>query len=576
MKTAWWIEWPYAAWITVALVLLTVLSLSLHAHAEEPGPQESHPQSDGPPGLFIKIAPPARQLIAAEVSGLPADRTLTLTSLQGIVNQTEPRIFLVEGGFARLWLDWLVTRGDIDGVRYVPAAQTEALIEEFKDELRGQVVVDPRVPATLNLATMIAALDRLLITYPDYAEHYAERYGLPIVTDLRGLFNRNGEAYRWALDNLWPRLNHHALALLHPDVPHPRDFIIQQKIWVWWQGGTADSGGLANRLAELTVTYDVLKAAPVNIPVLGYPWKGEGVGLGEHGGVDLLSRYGKFLVPSDLARNLSVHANTRPPARAALQNEAPDSPSPSEPDPDKVYLTVIVSDGDNVQALLNYFPRYFEEPEGRTAPVAWTISPAAWDLIPDVVDYYAARRLPGDAFIAAVSGIGYVYLDRYGADLPNKDEAVRGFFAADLRLHGPHGPYDALAHGTGRARTPKRPGSVRGRNRKPAGTVSRLRPKGTDLRTGHLHVGSKGAHGAGLPRDGWRDAPGPQHTDGAGGRAPAGFRPRLRPKLEREPGRPSSVGCATGGWIRDRFAGAVSGFVSALTIVPGKRWTISA
>lgn len=427
MKTAWWIEWPYAAWITVALVLLTVLSLSLHAHAEEPGPQESHPQSDGPPGLFIKIAPPARQLIAAEVSGLPADRTLTLTSLQGIVNQTEPRIFLVEGGFARLWLDWLVTRGDIDGVRYVPAAQTEALIEEFKDELRGQVVVDPRVPATLNLATMIAALDRLLITYPDYAEHYAERYGLPIVTDLRGLFNRNGEAYRWALDNLWARLNHHALALLHPDVPHPRDFIIQQKIWVWWQGGTADSGGLANRLAELTVTYDVLKAAPVNIPVLGYPWKGEGVGLGEHGGVDLLSRYGKFLVPSDLARNLSVHANTRPPARAALQYEAPDSPSPSEPDPDKVYLTVIVSDGDNVQALLNYFPRYFEEPEGRTAPVAWTISPAAWDLIPDVVDYYAARRLPGDAFIAAVSGIGYVYLDRYGADLPNKDEAVRGF-----------------------------------------------------------------------------------------------------------------------------------------------------
>src|SRR5690606_23935843 len=88
VKTAWWIEWPYAAWITVALVLLTVLSLSLHAHAEEPGPQESHPQSDGPPGLFIKIAPPARQLIAAEVRGLPADRTLTLTSLQGIVNQT--------------------------------------------------------------------------------------------------------------------------------------------------------------------------------------------------------------------------------------------------------------------------------------------------------------------------------------------------------------------------------------------------------------------------------------------------------------------------------------------------------
>jgi len=394
----------------------------------------------GPTGLFIKTAPPARRLIAADVSGFTADLLLTLTSLQGVVNQTEPRIFLLDGGYSRTWVEWLKERGDIDEIRYLSSVQAATLVGEFKDELNGQVVVDPKIPATLNLATMISGLDRLLITYPRYAETYAEWYDLPIVVDLRDRFTTNAEAYRWALEHLWPRLNHHALAMLHPEVSHPRDFLIQQKVWVWWLSGTVDGGSFANRFEELKVAFEVLQGSPVNIPVLGYPWHGDGVGPGEHGGVDLFSRYGKFLIPSDYARNLSVHAHARPPAPRALASLTGPGEAPSEfegaprarlnspnVDPERVYLTVVVSDGDNVQAWLNYFPRYFETPAGRTVPVAWTISPAALDLVPAVVDYVAARRLPGDAFLAAVSGIGYVYLDRYGADTPDQEKTRGGF-----------------------------------------------------------------------------------------------------------------------------------------------------
>lgn len=49
-------------------------------------------------------------------------------------------------------------------------------------------------------------------------------------------------------------------------------------------------------------------------------------------------------------------------------------------------------------------------------------------LILDVIDYHAARRLLGDAFIAPVSGIGYAYLYRYGDEAGDKEGVVRRMF----------------------------------------------------------------------------------------------------------------------------------------------------
>ena len=401
------------------------------AHAQGGAAPPAVPeQAQEAPALFIKSAPPAKELIAVEMANYPPNLALTMTSLQGIVNRIEPRLFLLSGPYDAHWADWFVSRGDVERVRRLDSIQGLQLIEEFRDELAGQVVVDPAVPATINVATMLAGLDRLLITYPNYADNYARRYNLPVVEDLRGRFASNAEAYRWAMENLWPRLNHHALAMLHPSIIVLRDFLIQQNIFVWWQSGTSDGPDLALRFEELQVTHEVLRKSPANIPVLGYPWAGDGVGPGEHGGVSLFSEYGKFLLPSDHAANLSVHVNARPAAPGVLQNpqDLPGRAVP-EPDPAKAYISVLMSDGDNIQALINYFPRYWKDSPPRTAPVAWTISPAALDLIPAVVDYYAAVRLPGDYFLASVSGIGYVYLDRYGKSTADPQAALDGFLS---------------------------------------------------------------------------------------------------------------------------------------------------
>ncbi len=54
-----------------------------------------------------------------DAAGRPAtygwDLRLTLTCLQGIVNRSQPRLYLVQDNYDRLWLDWLRRRGDVEG-----------------------------------------------------------------------------------------------------------------------------------------------------------------------------------------------------------------------------------------------------------------------------------------------------------------------------------------------------------------------------------------------------------------------------------------------------------------------------
>lgn len=386
------------------------------------------PSASAVPSGGILPRPPAMtdNLLVADIRNFPPDLALLMISLQGVVNRQTARIFLITGGNDQMWANWLQERGDVQQLTKLDTIAALQLIHTFRTEISGIVVVDPAVPATVNVATMLSGLDQLIIAYPSFAEKYAHEYDLPIVADLRGRFANNAEAYSWAFTNLWPRLNHFALAMLHPECLAPRDIIIQQKLWVWWQSGSADGGSIANRMAELQTTMRVLQSSPVNIPVFGYPWHGDGVGLGENGGVTLFSQYGKFLLPADLAGNLSVHRSAQP---TRLPLNPPVSVADAATIAGKTYASVIFSDGDNLQALLNYFPRYWADPQNRQVPIGWTISPSAWEMMPAVVDYLAQHRLPGDYFVAAVSGIGYVYLEEYGRSTPDPEGAVREFLA---------------------------------------------------------------------------------------------------------------------------------------------------
>ncbi|MBM3498155.1 MAG: hypothetical protein FJX74_05745, partial [Armatimonadetes bacterium] len=310
---------------------------------------------------------------------------------------------------------------------------------------RGVVVTDPFVPATVNVATMVAATEDLLIATP----HLARVLKLPIRRNLQNRWPTNAAALQWAVDELWPKLNHHLLAYNAPDWPYLIDYLVAHRAFSFWITGPVDGsaslGGLlpdllvsaraecgeppiGAPLAEQLVIERLLAKAPPNIGCLGAPYNGVGVGIGEGPGVSLLTRYGKFLAWSAQNANLTVHsgaavASLPSPERRGAGGEAP-------LDRTKVYLTCLISDGDAPINWYAFFPlRYWDDPVRGTFPLNWSTGPAVHDLLPDVVDWYRTRANDSDGFVAACSGAGYCYPDAFASQYADAEALFRDYLA---------------------------------------------------------------------------------------------------------------------------------------------------
>jgi len=368
------------------------------------------------PELFPRSKPPAQKLLVADLRPLPTDWQFLLFTLQGLVNRQKPQIYFLFNPTDELWLDWLQKRGWVKATEKVPDARE--LLRRFRSFVKGMVVYDPLLPATKNVATMICSVEDAVAASP----RLAKDLDLPVIADLRGRWQTNAEAYEWAFKNFYvsgdegrgtskPKLNHHVIACAYPDHIGMRDYFVQHRIFIFWISGPVDGarrGGDPN--AEVRLMERLFAQMPVNIPVMSYPWAGQDVGIGEGPGVTLFSEFGKFLVGSINCTNLSVHSGIVIPRL----RQKPASPLPKL-QPDKVYYSFIISDGDNLPVLTIFnFPQLWQSPVRGKLPFGWTISPSAIMLIPAIVDYYYATATPNDYFLGAVSGIGYCYPDHYG------------------------------------------------------------------------------------------------------------------------------------------------------------------
>ena len=356
------------------------------------------------PDVFPRSAPPAEELLVCDLRTERADVRLLTYSLQGLVNRPQPRLYCVSAETDLKWLEWMRERGWVKGTREASPAELPA---RFREVFQGLVVTDPALPASKNVATMLASVRDGLVASP----RLAQELGLPVLEDLRGRWPTSVAAYRWAFEELWPQLNHHVIACSWPEHLALRDYLVQQKVFILWLSGPLDGArGYASPQAEIELMEELLAQMPVNIPVMSYPYAGKDVGIGEGPGVSLFAEFGKYLVGSIDCGNLSVHSGI--PLAQLRQAPAPAVPALQR---EKVYLSFIISDGDNLPVLTNgNFPQLWSDPLRGQFPIGWTLSPSAGLLIPDVVEYYYRTATPDDCFLGAVSGVGYTYPDLYG------------------------------------------------------------------------------------------------------------------------------------------------------------------
>ncbi|MGC8668965.1 MAG: GxGYxYP domain-containing protein [Chthonomonadales bacterium] len=364
--------------------------------------------------LFPRSAPPASELYVIDFRKLAPDWQLCVATLQGIVNRKKPRIYCIANDPDTHWLQWMLKNRWI--VKTHAVERPEDLLTRYRSEIRGAIITDPALPMSKNMATMLASLENAVVVSP----RMAHQVPLPIVEDLRGRWHTNVEAMRWAFDTLWPRLSHSVVACLWPNEPMLRDYLVENRIFIFWLSGPIDGARpYANAQAELNLMEELLAKMPPNIPVMGYPWAGKDVGIGEGPGVTLFAEFAKFLVGSVNCSNLSVHSGIR--IAALRQKPAPPAP---KLDPRKVYVSWVISDGDNLPVLTaGNFPQLWRDKTRGSFALGWTASPSASMLIPDIVAYYYATSTRRDAWLAAVSGVGYTYPDAYGKRFRPADRA---------------------------------------------------------------------------------------------------------------------------------------------------------
>ncbi len=347
------------------------------------------------PTVFPRSGQP-RHLWVLSAYEAPLEMKLMLASLQGLVNRSLPRVYLLYSNLEfnptwdheEKWLSYMHTHY---GVTWEVVESPWRLLEMCRDEIKGAVVYDPELPGSINVATALSGLHGALVVHPDLVAA-VRSYGIPVIADVRGRWNGNVDMYRWAFENLWPHMNHKVLAFIQSTLPVMRDYLIANNIFcVDLNYHIPEERALLER---------ILAETPRNIPILGWA-------IDELIGVATFSNYGKFHVASDHVPNLSVHSGL--PAKEYRQYRIPEQVDLEN----IIYVSFGYTDGDSL-SFTNRWARYcWDDPARGSIPLAWQLAPALLDVAPDVLDYYYSSASPNDLFVSPVSGIGYMYPNLY-------------------------------------------------------------------------------------------------------------------------------------------------------------------
>lgn len=331
----------------------------------------------------------ATRLTVANIATVADPEKVLFGTLQGIVNRVQPRIYLEdprdEGPYT--WLN------DGLGLAWEEVDDPWMLLDAFGAEVAGIVVTDPEIADTVNVATTIAGLRGGIVAHPALVERLtAAPYSLPVLDDLQGRFASEIEANAWQFENLWPRVNQRMLLGIDPEgvFANVRDYAIANRTMPFWLDVNApEERELLTRIFESVQPYT---------PYLG--WFAQDV-AGEFSGTQLASEHSVFVLAADWMDHLTVWSGTRAEAVAS-------PPPPPPPLENKVYVSFVVSEGDNLQYNQHKLRVLWDDPGRGSVPLNWTTNPLLIDAAPAMLKYYVDSATDSDCFMVGPSGAGYI------------------------------------------------------------------------------------------------------------------------------------------------------------------------
>lgn len=328
------------------------------------------------------------------------------SSMKGLINRTQPRIFSYEGDAHAegpyAWLNSL-------GISYVEnKTNTWVTLAKYASEISGLIVYDPLQNHTVNLATSIAKEKNALIASPSLLHRLtAEPFNFPILEDLRGKFTSPLQVYQTIFDEHWGKTDKRLLIGLSPDHHKAamREYAVALGAAVIWLD--------PKKAAESALLNQFLESMPEGANYMG--WWPE-----EQPGVDRVSNYGITTIASDYCTNLTFHSG--------MPRYIDPKPMPAKPTlENKIYVAFIISDGDNLQYIEHRMRRFWDDPNRGSVPIGWTITPAMVDAMPGALNYFHQSATDNDNLISGPSGYGYTYPNNW-VNLALNDQ-LAGFVA---------------------------------------------------------------------------------------------------------------------------------------------------
>ncbi|MCC6730549.1 MAG: hypothetical protein IT208_14535 [Chthonomonadales bacterium] len=394
------------------------------------------------------------------------DEAAAAATIQGIVNRRQPTLYLLSDRDRRprYWLDLFARPGEwLHGREEKPLADLDALVRLAGRRLKGAVIWDPAVPATLNVATTLAGIEDAVVLSPELAERKLPEWKLKVVRDLRGMFDgsvsgsRKNDAVRWSIGEHLARsaCSAHLFCLYEDSFSTrnrgnigyvvTRDWAVRNRSFVfdlspWGDEKPGDDPeqpmgtdlttyrmlleemlrqSAGKQMTEMAGFFAFAKYS--NVP--GHASRHDPVPT-EWETVWLISPYNCYqnTAASD-CYNQSFHSHApRTPLRQAR-------PAPSPRLEDKTYLCILMADYDSATPLYSFLPNHWDDPGRGSLPLCWGINPNLVETYPDIIRHIYATASPNDHFGSDASAAGYMNPNRVAPEyLPLFVRHNRRFF----------------------------------------------------------------------------------------------------------------------------------------------------
>jgi GxGYxYP putative glycoside hydrolase C-terminal domain/GxGYxY sequence motif in domain of unknown function N-terminal len=346
-----------------------------------------------------------QQLEVYDIRGASREAMLTITTLAGLINRPQPRVYLLVNPQDDFWLKTAFPHVQHE---YAPVKNNDALdamLIKYRDSVQGMIIYNPDFPDSINIATTLAGQRDGIIVSPAQAQGLQTPFKLASFFDLNQFeWKTRFQAYQWAYDNLLSASSSRLIAGLNPGgAVTLRSFLVATRTFVYWLDSRDILPDITNlQSSEHKLMQQIFSKFPAGSTHLGWF-------IDEPSGVGLTSQAAITVLASDLFSNLEVFSAIPTSASLPPPKSVPTVSATQTPQAGKVYVSFTISDGDNLQYCERRLQQIWNDSARGSIPLGWTISPVLIQATPGLAAYYASTATANDELIAGPSGAGYMF-----------------------------------------------------------------------------------------------------------------------------------------------------------------------